>query len=147
MEEFVKKVEELGKKFNAELYDFEYNSYEGVRIKSDWDVQFSKISEKFEEGWTILDLIFLGDDSSVANNKKICKIHIYDTVDENYQPDFYILEILDKPSRSGIIDVTCTFKSMNRREEDTKVEKTFLRKEFEYIMSWEELIKKIRKTL
>lgn len=139
MKKFKKELEELGKKFYAELYGFSYNEDGSDEIKSDWDVDYGYINDKFEDSWTILDIIALGDDSSIVESRRECKIHIYSQILSDFQDDNFIIEIIDKPNRLGIVEIT--LRKCEGRRKDDKVFKIILKREaVANIKSWRDLI-------
>ena len=137
--EFKTRVEELGKKFGAELYSFSYNSNGGSEVESDWDVKYAHVDDKFEEGWNILDMIALGDDSSAVENKRIGTVHIYEPIDENFSKDFFILEITDWNNRLGIVEVKMTKCLRNPKH----FKATLKREDIENIKTWQGLIDRV----
>lgn len=141
---FKNQLEELGKKFNAELYNFKYN-FDGNEIQSDWRVGRSLRHDRFEGEWTILDLISLGE-KNPTNSIQEGIIHLYTLEeDEDSYPryrEFYEIQIFSNLKEMKEKNVRIKlFDNTWEKIFETIVE----REEFKTIKSWQELIDRVKK--
>ena len=138
-ENFKKQVEELGKKFGAELYSFSYNNDGNDEVESDWDVKLSYINDKFEEGWTIIDLITL---HSALGSKRKGTVHVYEKENKDYYHNFFKIKFIDNDLQSEEVEVSL-IQYGERCEGNKKFNIVMKRKDIKTIRSWQELIERV----